>query len=124
LCHLITPKRGEFPVIPAVGEIRGRYVPGQKKGQPWLSGHTGFSHWMHRPIRCDGCHTRAASSMATSDVLLPDMKTCTNCHSGTGTAQDRCSQCHLYHDKNLEKGTRRSIQQLMSGGACPEKSGS
>jgi hypothetical protein len=36
------------------------------------------------------------------------------CHGGTGTTQDNCAQCHLYHDKKQELDRdRRPIEELL-----------
>jgi len=48
---------------------------------------------------CLSCHT-ATRSRASSDVLMPEIDTCTECHGGPGSPrqiQSPCISCHLYH---------------------------
>ena len=120
-CHTIEQK-DNAPTVKPVNAIHGRYAPENREGEPWLSKHNTFSHKVHRPIRCESCHTDAITSEKTAQVLIPAMQVCMDCHSGTGTAQDRCSQCHLYHEKgDKASNTPRTIQQLMNGSqSCSE----
>lgn len=69
-----------------------------------------FSHAAHRTEKCDSCHA-AASSKLSSDVLLPEIKRCRDCHGDPGSSskiQSPCIECHGYH---IAKDT------LMSGAA-------
>jgi len=48
---------------------------------------------------CVGCH-RANTSRVSSDVLMPDLKTCLQCHGDAHAAQSfplQCVSCHAYH---------------------------
>jgi hypothetical protein len=59
-------------------------------------------------VACTGCHADAATSKLTSDVLLPGIKTCRQCHTSEaphpqGAADAHCSECHVYHDRSREK---------------------
>jgi len=92
---------GQYPVVKKVNAIRGRYVENQPLGVPWLR-HARFSHRAHRAVECSSCHTEAKRSTKTEDVLIPVERDCLPCHGTTGTAQDYCSQCHIYHDKSKE----------------------
>lgn len=107
-CH------GEFPVR-KVGLLRGRYVEGKPEGEPWLT-RGEFSHRAHRAVTCSSCHAAARASAKTSDVLIPGLKNCTSCHGTTGARLDRCSTCHLYHNKTQERDRdRRSVEELIGG---------
>jgi hypothetical protein len=58
-----------------------------------------FSHAEHRTEKCDSCHA-AASSKLSSDVLLPEIKRCRDCHGDPGSSskiQSPCIECHGYH---------------------------
>jgi hypothetical protein len=69
--------------------------------------HAVFDHDQHRLVSCESCHTRARTSQETSDVLLPSIKTCQECHhSGSNAAESRCFECHVYHDWKTEKEAR------------------
>jgi hypothetical protein len=67
----------------------------------WLANSV-FSHYAHESFDCKSCHTRAAASQETSDVLIPSIKTCQSCHNGeptkVGQAQNGCFLCHQYHN--------------------------
>jgi len=66
--------------------------------------HAVFNHDRHRLLRCEECHTAARTSQETSDILLPGIKTCEQCHhSGSQAAEARCFECHTYHDWRKEK---------------------
>jgi hypothetical protein len=118
-CHEYQGMNGEFPVIRKVNQIRGRYVEGRADGEPWLM-RAEFSHRSHRAVECVSCHTMARASSKTSDVLIPSMKNCAACHGASGTSNDRCNECHLYHNKFNERDRdRRPIEQL-TGRLQPE----
>jgi predicted CXXCH cytochrome family protein len=61
-----------------------------------------FSHDAHQALDCSSCHTAVAKSKETSDVLIPSIQLCRNCHNGDpaqgGHAENRCFECHQYHD--------------------------
>lgn len=112
-CHEYEPARGEFPVVKKVNQIRGQYADGRPEGAPWFE-HARFSHRAHRGIECSSCHRAARASTKTEDVLIPKLENCLSCHGSTGTPQDRCAQCHLYHDKSKELDKdRRPVEQLI-----------
>lgn len=79
--------------------------------------HSFFNHETHRVINCEDCHARARTSSATTDVLLPGIKSCQECHK-PGGARTGCNECHIYHDKThqLQNGTL-TIEGLKNGGA-------
>lgn len=52
--------------------------------QRWLEGAR-FSHRPHRSQPCGDCHTRAAESKATADVLIPGRQVCMPCHGEDGS---------------------------------------
>jgi len=79
----------------------------------WFS-RAEFSHRMHRTTDCESCHASARKSAKTSDVLIPEMDTCLPCHGSSGTFLDRCSECHVYHDRSQETARAlRTSQELM-----------
>jgi hypothetical protein len=61
-----------------------------------------FDHSAHRALECAACHADARTSQKSSDVLLPGIKTCVQCHSPasgrSGGAGDSCTECHRYHN--------------------------
>jgi len=69
----------------------------------WMP-HAKFDHDAHRGFACTNCHSKALSSMETSDVLLPGIATCRACHAPRPEhADSRCSECHTYHDWSQRK---------------------
>lgn len=64
----------------------------------WMP-HARFDHRAHQLATCVSCHAGAATSTETSDVLVPAIATCRQCHDGMRRSADaRCSACHDYHD--------------------------
>jgi hypothetical protein len=69
----------------------------------WLP-HANFDHEAHQMMQCASCHAKADDSHDTSDILLPGIQTCQQCHrAGPDSAEARCSECHAYHDWSKEK---------------------
>lgn len=118
-CHYYEEVAGAYPVVKKVNAIRGRYVASKAQGEDWFQTQSGrgtaeFSHRAHRAVTCVSCHVKAVNSSKTEDVLIPVMQSCLPCHGSTGTSQDRCVQCHLYHDKTRELDRdRRPVEQLV-----------
>jgi predicted CXXCH cytochrome family protein len=65
-----------------------------------------FDHEAHEETKCADCHTTASGSKQASDLLIPGVKQCRDCHVGeTGEALVRvkdpvrssCAMCHEYH---------------------------
>jgi hypothetical protein len=71
----------------------------------WFA-HARFSHHVHREHDCKHCHGSAPASALTSDVLVPEISTCLECHHAGGARTD-CVECHRYHG--------RSGRQIASG---------
>ncbi len=67
--------------------------------------HANFNHAAHRTevTSCDGCH-KASESASATDVLIPDIDRCRDCH-GSGVARrndaaqmpSTCIMCHSFH---------------------------
>jgi hypothetical protein len=88
-------------VVKKLDPVAGRYPD----AQPWLP-RGEFSHRAHRAVECDSCHAAARTSRKTEDVLIPAMKSCLPCHGESRAGLDRCSMCHLYHNRSLERDFR------------------
>ena len=89
-CHTMTFATGQLPEV-APPAIPVRWLP-----------HSVFDHGVHRPIVCTECH-KASTSKETTDVLLPSVKVCRECHRSAGGARAGCVECHLHHDKSKER---------------------
>jgi hypothetical protein len=75
---------------------------------PWMP-KAGFDHAAHRQAPCADCHL-AAKSSKSSDVLMPTIKECRDCHGGTepvvGKVKSDCAMCHGYHMPDLHTGAK------------------
>lgn len=60
-----------------------------------------FSHKSHPQAKCATCH-EVATSKKSSDVSMPGIETCRDCHGGSRPAEARvtsnCLLCHAFHD--------------------------
>ncbi len=97
-CHEVKEQPGREVVI-APANIPGR----------WLL-HGKFSHFAHRFIpapmaeeeNCAACHGDVHASSRTSDVLLPSLRKCQECHderAGLAKHKTTCISCHAYHNQ-------------------------
>jgi len=70
----------------------------------WLT-RSEFDHSAHQMLVCVTCHGAATKSTKTSDVLLPGIAVCRECHvSGKqDAASGNCVECHVYHDPARRK---------------------
>lgn len=93
-CHEVTKVAGDLPwhVLPV--QLSNYFFP-----------HTKFSHASHdtEVSSCDSCHSASSSQVAT-DLLIPDIDTCRDCHgSGDGRRNagsqipSSCVMCHGFH---------------------------
>lgn len=86
-CHLPATTRGRPDVMPV--NLPRRF---------FLNG--GFSHAAHKQEKCASCH-RAETSRSSTDLLLPDLASCRECHQGEQAVKaevpSSCAMCHSYH---------------------------
>lgn len=62
-----------------------------------------FTHAAHTSEDCARCHAAEDSEKAT-DVLMPDVESCRDCHGGghsTDKLASTCVDCHVFHLPNL-----------------------
>ena len=63
--------------------------------------HARFDHQAHRQAKCAACHD-VQSSKKSSDVAMPTIKACRECHGGSkpveGKVMSNCLLCHGFHD--------------------------
>lgn len=58
-----------------------------------------FPHYKHRNQECSDCHA-ARDSTESSDILMPHIEQCQDCHGGANTEDhvlSMCVTCHEYH---------------------------
>ena len=102
-CHLIDGSGANWKVVSP--EIPDR----------WMS-HSRFRHDSHRSMECGQCHGDVAVSRRTSDILMPSIATCRDCHAARPTntqfaratvgARSDCVECHVYHGRDGRKRSR------------------
>lgn len=104
-CHTLEMPPDKPPIVAATA------IPSR-----WLA-HSVFSHRSHRMLTCTECHRKALTSQETSDVMLPGIQLCLQCHRERAGARSGCVECHLYHDKTKERDTdgRLTIRAMMPG---------
>lgn len=83
--------------------------------------HGRFNHDSHRSVTCTACHEKAATSSRTSDVLLPGIDSCKQCHNPKVGVRHDCIDCHQYHDRDREAPPKKSstIEQFLRGSGHP-----
>jgi hypothetical protein len=62
-------------------------------------GDAKFTHAKHSTMQCKDCHA-ATTSKAVTDLLIPDLVNCRQCHSGAdggSKVASTCVACHEYH---------------------------
>jgi len=121
-CHLIENPQARTPTIARVA------IP-----HVWLP-HGLFSHRSHRLLECASCHPDVSKSKAATDVNLPSIKVCQQCHRAAAqttepisqhSATTNCVSCHDYHDKTKDSdwlGTF-TVQRVLTEGANTKAAG-
>jgi hypothetical protein len=81
-----------------------------------------FSHADHQEEKCASCHG-AGTSRNSSDLLLPGISKCRDCHLGEDSRKAKvpsgCAMCHSYHPR---KGAPAQAA-LMAAQAKNERAG-
>lgn len=87
-CHAVSRDGGAWKIA----AIRPNHA--------WMP-RANFDHKVHLHVKCAGCHEVAASKKA-SDVAMPAIAKCRECHGGSKPAPDKitsnCLLCHGFHD--------------------------
>ncbi len=95
-CHTVTKTGGDIPWHVEPVQLTQEFFP-----------HANFSHAAHATgvSSCDDCHN-ASNSDAATDVLIPDIGVCRDCH-GSGDSRrnansqvpSTCVMCHGFHSE-------------------------
>jgi hypothetical protein len=91
-CHTVTHLAGRS----AFDQWRVEPV---KLNSSWMP-RAQFNHAAHRSSACITCHQQAEQSRSSTDVLMPDIKVCRDCHGGgqdSGRLASGCTMCHRLH---------------------------
>jgi Cytochrome c7 and related cytochrome c len=87
-CHEVAREDAEWTIAPV--RIPNRWMPQAR-----------FSHRSHAQSKCADCHD-VARSVDSSDVAIPDIETCRECHAGSKPVEKKvtssCMLCHGFHD--------------------------
>jgi len=89
-CHDVDRSGAELKIAPVL--LQTQFLP---KAQ--------FNHGKHMTVGCEGCHPARAST-ASSDVLIPGIATCRNCHGGESAwakVRSTCIACHDFHKPGI-----------------------
>ena len=92
-CHIPTTVDGEPSVVPVFQ--RSHYFLNAR-----------FDHEAHEQEDCSSCHAADSSNKAT-DLILPTLATCRECHMGAAAQQaevpSTCAMCHSYHPPDFRR---------------------
>lgn len=100
VCHEVRRKDGPgMPGTPGEDLPQWAIAP-VRESHPWLPKSV-FNHEAHATSACGDCHAAGRSAKA-SDVLIPDIAVCRDCHAGSvptvGKVTSGCTLCHGFHE--------------------------
>jgi predicted RNA-binding Zn-ribbon protein involved in translation (DUF1610 family)/cytochrome c551/c552 len=93
-CHTVMPPTAGTPWKIAPVRVAGQWY-----------GDAKFTHVKHGTMACKDCHLAEQSSAAT-DLLIPGIANCRQCHAGEGGGSkvaSTCIECHGYHQSTTLK---------------------
>ena len=105
-CHVVTPPSGgqfNWGIRPVAFPVRyllngwfdhRPHQAAQRPNQPRIEGSQA----------CLSCHTANRSSDAT-DLMIPNVASCRDCHGGESTSLPVPSTCAMCHDYHMDEGT-------------------
>lgn len=113
-CHYVTEKpASEQNESNAHYRVTAPHIP-----NVWYSAAR-FSHGAHEPFACESCHQGTRTSTKTSDVLLPEISNCRECHvqeDRPGFVTSDCVLCHSYHvSQSVPHGDKKDITEYLKG---------
>jgi hypothetical protein len=112
LCHITTEGPGGQLPTSVKAIIPARWFPNAE-----------FDHETHRMMKCTACHLDIPQSKLTSDINIPKIKICRDCHqqdgAPAGAAEGRCFECHSYHDWRKEQRVQGKVDIRQVRGTGP-----
>jgi predicted CXXCH cytochrome family protein len=115
LCHRISESDKNEDIISARALSRFQVLKPQIQ-DIWMNAAR-FSHAAHEEIKCESCHSGVRDSTKTTQVLMPKLETCRECHSQEvqkNKIQSDCVMCHSFHDQKLiSDEKKRAIDQII-----------
>ena len=95
-CHEVS---AVAPAKPGIQSTEWRIGP--IRANPGWMPHARFNHKAHAQAKCADCHDVASSKQGT-DVVMPTIGNCRECHGGSrpleGKVTSNCLLCHGFHD--------------------------
>jgi len=112
-CHTVKQTRADYPPKWDISPVR--------IADKWFP-KASFTHDQHLTMKCADCHD-VAKSEESSDVLIPGIDNCRQCHAGTEASTNEkltstCVDCHGFHiAEDFLLGDRKGVilQQDVSG---------
>ena len=99
VCHTVTRLAENGPQGSPGADLPQYRLDAVAPVHPWMPGAR-FSHAAHAQSECSACHAAATSSDA-SEVLMPGIAGCRECHAGAVAqptqVRSDCGLCHDYH---------------------------
>lgn len=100
VCHVVTKLENENGE--AASDIPWHVEP-VVLTKTWLPAAR-FAHSEHESTQCIDCH-QADNSELSSDILIPDVDNCRQCHGGEHSEkkiQNTCIDCHDFHQATMQ----------------------
>ncbi|PSJ16935.1 cytochrome c3 family protein [Nitrosomonas supralitoralis] len=116
-CHHISK-------IPGKTEFEKWYVKPVALNKRWMP-LANFNHAKHTGVACISCHKNAKKSKKSSDILIPEIETCRECHGGNKDKYklpSDCLMCHKFHLPN--RGLLDKTQQTVTENLFANKNSS
>ncbi len=91
VCHTVTRTDGQAQDLWHIDPVRVSGI--------WFAKSL-FPHSGHATMACGDCHA-AATSKSSTDLLIPGIDNCRQCHGGeaaTNVVESTCITCHRFHD--------------------------
>jgi Cytochrome c7 and related cytochrome c len=111
ICHEVK-QTGKASSVPGLPEWKVTPIASRHAWMPSAS----FNHAKHNTSQCTDCHASKTSKEA-SDILMPDIKACRDCHAGSEGTKNRlasdCGMCHFFHPpKQVPVATNTAAQPI------------
>ena len=108
-CHTVKRVRSDYPPRWDIAPVR--------VADKWFP-KANFTHARHKTMLCADCHD-VTKSEKSSDVLIPGIENCHQCHAGTEASSNEkltstCVDCHGFHiAKDFLLGNRKGVSREM-----------
>ncbi len=111
VCHDVKRLTGPGKVGTSGADLPQWSIAAVSPQHNWMP-QANFSHSAHAVSECSTCH-KATSSKKSSEVLMPDIKVCKDCHATSAPPQQRvsadCGTCHSFHMKPEQLSLQKKL---------------